>query len=161
LGGDCHIEYNNANAFIIARQIRKFKPSIILAPHLDENQHPDHFRLGRLTRDAARFARYGGLEELKDLPAHSIDSLYYYRVTQQFSANPDIVIDISEVKEQWVKVMECHKTQIKSKKYVDLWLSSARALGNAVKVDYALGLYANDPIMLNNLSDITLSSRNY
>ena len=32
-------------------------------------------------RDACRLARYGGLTELGDSSAHSIDSLFYYAVT--------------------------------------------------------------------------------
>jgi len=53
-----------------------------LAPQPDENQHPDHSAAGKIIRDAARLARYGGLKELKDLPAHKITGLYYYFVTQ-------------------------------------------------------------------------------
>ena len=41
-GGDCHLEYSPQNAFRIAAEIRKFKPQIVLAPHPQENQHPDH-----------------------------------------------------------------------------------------------------------------------
>ena len=51
------------------RIIRRVRPGIVLAPSLVENQHPDHARLGRLVRDAARLARYGGVEELRALAA--------------------------------------------------------------------------------------------
>src|SRR5579862_5382252 len=40
LGGDCHIEYNVENRLVMAAQIRKFQPQVVLAPHPDENQHP-------------------------------------------------------------------------------------------------------------------------
>jgi LmbE family N-acetylglucosaminyl deacetylase len=63
-GGDCHILRAPENAFKIAYEIRKFQPSIVLAPHTAENQHPDHAVVGHLVRDASRFARYGGLEFL-------------------------------------------------------------------------------------------------
>jgi len=63
-GGDCHIEQTASNALRIAAEIRKFQPSVVLAPHTGENQHPDHPVVGRLTRDDCRLARYGGLEEL-------------------------------------------------------------------------------------------------
>jgi len=46
LGGDCHIEYNPQNGFKIAAILRKYKPNIVLAPSLMENQHPDHGRTG-------------------------------------------------------------------------------------------------------------------
>ena len=47
LGGDCHIEHNTANAMTLAREIRRVKPDVILAPHLGENQHPDHAAVGK------------------------------------------------------------------------------------------------------------------
>ena len=88
LGGDCNQAYTPANAALIAREIRTFRPDIILAPHPGENQHPDHAVLGKLTRDAARLARYGGLAQLLGLPSHQIKSLYYYVITQVF-VEPD------------------------------------------------------------------------
>jgi len=160
-GGDCHIEYTPKNGIKIAKYIRQYKPNIILAPQPDENQHPDHSAAGKIVRDAARFARYGGLAELKGLPAHKIDSLYFYFVTQPFGQNPDIVVDASDVYKDWKKVMECHKTQMKGKQYLNLISSRAAALGAAIGTQYAVGLWKNDPIRLNTLSDITLSSRNY
>ena len=63
---------------MLAKIFRQFKPNIVLAPSLSENQHPDHLNIAKCARDAARFARYGGLIELKDLPVHKINSLYYY-----------------------------------------------------------------------------------
>src|SRR6188472_898659 len=40
LGGDCNIASNPANAIPIAREIRTFRPDVLLAPHPGENQHP-------------------------------------------------------------------------------------------------------------------------
>ena len=82
LGGDCHIRHTPENAFAIAREIRWFQPNIVLAPHLDENQHPDHAAAGRMVRDAARLARYGGLTNLKDLPCIAIGSVVFLHITQ-------------------------------------------------------------------------------
>src|SRR5258706_9375933 len=80
-GGDCHIEYSPTNTIRVAREIRDFRPDILLAPHTDENQHPDHATVGKLTRDAARLSRYRVLRDLPELPPHGITNLYYYTVT--------------------------------------------------------------------------------
>ncbi|HLW77610.1 MAG TPA: PIG-L family deacetylase, partial [Bryobacteraceae bacterium] len=80
-GGDCNLEYTLGNRLRIAEEIRKLRPSIVLAPGIEENQHPDHAIAGRLTRDAARLARYGGIKRLKPAPVHKIDNLFYYRIT--------------------------------------------------------------------------------
>jgi len=67
LDGDAHLEIRAAHALKLAEVIRRLRPAIVLAPSLVENQHPDHARLGRLVRDAARLARYGGIAELRAL----------------------------------------------------------------------------------------------
>ena len=59
LGGDAHFEITVARTIALARVIRRLRPGIVLAPSLVENQHPDHARLGRMVRDAARPARVG------------------------------------------------------------------------------------------------------
>src|ERR1700687_1810365 len=137
LGGDCHIEHNPANAMTLAREIRRFKPDIVLAPHLGENQHPDHAAVGKIVRDAARLARYGGLRDLEDLPPHPITSLYYYAITQVFIDPPELVVDVSAAREAWEAAIHCHKSQMKTRNYLDMVLSRARTLGAAVGVEYA------------------------
>jgi bacillithiol biosynthesis deacetylase BshB1 len=158
-GGDCHIEHNSANAMTLAREIRRFKPEVVLAPHLGENQHPDHATVGKIARDAARLARYGGLRELEELPPHPITSLYYYTITQVFVTPPEIVVDVTGAREAWEAAIQCHKSQMKTRNYVDLVILRARTLGAAVGVEYAAGLWLNDPIRLESLGDIPLSSR--
>lgn len=160
-GGDCHIEYTPQNSFVIAKYIREFKPDVILAPQPEENQHPDHSAVGKIARDAARFARYGGLEELKGLDIHKITALYFYPITQDFGERPDIVIDISTQHEKWLKAIHCHKSQMSGKNYDDLFTARAHTLGSSIGVAYAQGLWLNDPIRLDKISDIELSSRNY
>jgi LmbE family N-acetylglucosaminyl deacetylase len=161
MGGDCHIQHSPANSVTIARELRQFQPSIVLAPTLDENQHPDHSATARLVRDASRLARYGGLSDLKGLPVHHIASLYFYSITQVFLPRPEIVIDISDVVTQWDNAMACHKSQLKTKAYPKLAHSRARAMGAAIGVTSAIGLWTSDPVRVRALSDLTLSSRNY
>ena len=159
-GGDCHIQPTRAHAFEIAAEIRKFQPSIVLAPESDENQHPDHAVVGKLTRDACRFARYVGLKDLADQAPHAVAALYYYAITQPL-ADPDVVIDISDVLTVWDAVMRCHASQMQTRSYADLRLAAARHLGLSIGVEYAVGFHANDPVRVSALSEITLSSRHF
>jgi N-acetylglucosamine malate deacetylase 1 len=160
-GGDCHIEYTLQNRLRIAAEIRKLKPSIVLTPHYADNQHPDHVVVSRLTRDAARLARYGGIEELKPTPVHRIDNLFFYNITQHMGRVPDVVIDISDVVDEWEAVMRCHASQTAQKSYLDLQKTGARLLGVTIGVEYAAGLFVNDPVRVARMSDITLSSRSF
>jgi LmbE family N-acetylglucosaminyl deacetylase len=161
LGGDCHLRHTPEASIALARQIRLYRPDIVLAPNLDENQHPDHVATACAVRDAARLARYGGLEEIRLHPAHSIGHLYFYSITQSFGAQPDIVIDTSDVEEQWEAAMLCHQTQMKTKSYLDLVRARARFLGSAIGTQSAVGLWISDPIRVQSISDLALSSRNY
>lgn len=159
-GGDCHIEYTPANTIRVAREIRNFRPDILLAPQTDENQHPDHAAVGKLTRDAARLSRFGGLQDLRDLPPHAITNLYYYTVTAERS-NPDIVVDISAARDLWEQAMRCHESQAKTLQYVEMRLAATRHLGAQVGVENAIGLYRNDPSLLDHISSLTLSARRF
>jgi LmbE family N-acetylglucosaminyl deacetylase len=164
-GGDCHIARTPENAFKLGAEIRHFQPTIVLAPHIDEDQHPDHAVVGRLVRDACRFARYRGLHSLKAFSIegtapHAIAALYYYGITKEFGT-PGIVIDVGDVVKDWEQAMLLHASQLKSRNYVDLRLAAARHLGLSIGVEYAAGLYANDPIRVQSLSDLTLSSRHF
>jgi hypothetical protein len=42
-----------------------------------------------------------------------------------------------------------------------LVLARARTLGAAIGAEYAIGLWANDPLRLRSLADIPLSSRHF
>lgn len=164
-GGDCHIERTPKHAFEIAAEIRKFRPEIVLAPHTDEDQHPDHAAVAKIARDACRFARYAGLEELKGFTItgyqpHAITALYYYGITKEFGT-PDLVVDIGDVVHDWEAAMKCHESQMRTRSYADLRLSGARNLGLSIGVEYAAGFYAGDPVRVGALSDIVLSSRHF
>ncbi len=161
LGGDCHIEYNSKNTILIAKIIREFKPDIVLAPEMQINQHPDHYIISRLAHSACRLARYGGLTELTNLPTHNVSSLYFYPSRAEWGEKPQIIIDVTEHYETWIKAMEAHTSQMGTRNYVNLVSTKSAAWGASIGVGHAMGLWTNDPIRVNNLSDLNLSSRNY
>ena len=159
LGGDCNIAYAPANAIPFARELRQFRPQIVLAPHLGENQHPDHAAVGKLVRDAARLARYGGLSQLLPLPSHQITSLYFYAITQVYVDPPQLVVDVSGVFAEWQAAIQCHASQMKTRAYPELVTARSRAWGAAIGVEHAVGLWLNDPVRVNSLAELPLSSR--
>jgi len=161
MGGDCHITDSPENGFKIAEVIRKYKPDFVLAPSQTKNQHRDHKTVSDLTRAACRFARYGGLKELAGEPVHKVGGLYFYASSAEWDKRPDIIIDVTDVHQKWEAAMSCHKSQMQTKAYLNLVNSKSAYLGTSVGVSYAIGLWANDPIRVDTISNLTLSSRNY
>ncbi len=136
-----------------------------LAPSLGENQHPDHFRLGRIVRDATRLARYGGLEELRGAPSHVIDHLFYYALTPESEPRDvtPILVDVSapEVVASWTAAMNAHESQTQARNYVDLQLSRARLNGLLNGIGHAIPLFPNDPPVIRSLTQLGGRSRRF
>lgn len=165
LDGDAHLEVKLVHAIKVAEIIRSVRPSSVLAPSHVPNQHPDHARLGLIVRDACRIARYGGFEELKHLPAHDIQQLFYYAVTPEGEPS-DIaptLIDISdnEVAQRWIDAMSAHCSQAGTRHYVDLQVARARVWGERAGVQYAMAIYSNDPLIFTSLADAGRGARQY
>ncbi len=165
LDGDAHLELRTAHALKLAAVIRTVRPAIILAPTPEPNQHPDHWRLGQLVRDAARLARYGGVAELKSQTPHAVGQLFFYALgpgAEPRDVTP-IVIDISDkpVLTAWTKSMEAHASQMKTRNYVELQLARARVAGLNAGVAHAQVLWPNDPLVFHSLTDVSRGSRRF
>jgi LmbE family N-acetylglucosaminyl deacetylase len=165
LDGDARLEIKASHALKLADVIRRVRPAILLAPSLVENQHPDHSRLGRLVRDAARLARYGGVTELLSSPPHHVRQLFFYAVTpdaEPRDATP-VLVDISgpEVLQAWIASMEAHVTQARTRNYVELQIMRARLHGARANVSHACALYPNDPIVVESLAPVSRGARRF
>jgi LmbE family N-acetylglucosaminyl deacetylase len=165
LDGDAKLEMRSSHAIKLAAIIRAIRPGIVLAPSLVENQHPDHWRLGKLICDAARLARYGGIKELRNLPPHTIQQLFYYAVTSEAEpvGSTPLLIDVSapEIMRAWMNAMEAHASQLKSRNYIELQLTRARLKGLRAGADYAIALFSSDPIMFDSLGQIGRGARHF
>ncbi len=165
LDGDSHLELRTAHAIKLAAIIRTVRPGLVLAPTPEPNQHPDHWRLGQLVRDAARLARYGGVAELKNQTPHAVGQLFFYALSP--GAEPatitPVVIDISDkaVMAAWTKSMEAHASQMKTRNYVELQLARARVQGLNAGVTHAQLLWPNDPLVFHSLTDISRGARRF
>jgi LmbE family N-acetylglucosaminyl deacetylase len=165
LDGDSHLEIRSAHAIKLAGIIRSVRPGVVIAPSLVQNQHPDHWRLGILVQDAARLARFGGLKELRQTPAHAIDQLFFYAVTPE--AEPPnitpVLIDISapEILTRWTNAMNAHASQVQARAYIDLQLSRARLRGLRAGVTHAMALFPNDPLVFDSLAQTGRGERSF
>lgn len=156
LDGDARLEVKAAHALRLAAVIRRVRPEFVLAPTLEENQHPDHWRLGRIVRDAVRLARFGGVPELRGAKPHTSGTLLYYAVGPgcEPPGVPPLLVDISspEVFIAWKSSMEAHASQMRTRRYVDLQVARARVLGIGAGSDFAQALYPGDALLLGSLA---------
>jgi LmbE family N-acetylglucosaminyl deacetylase len=164
LDGDARLEIRSAHALKLAGILRRLKPGIVLAPSVVENQHPDHWRLGKLVRDAARLARYGGLKGLRGT-RHAVDQLFYYAVTPEAEPrdiNP-VLFDVSapDVLKAWTLSMEAHVSQVGARNYIELQITRARLLGARAGTGHAIALFPNDPLMVESLDQVSRGARRF
>jgi LmbE family N-acetylglucosaminyl deacetylase len=165
LGGDAHFELRSSHAILLAAIIRRVRPRVVLAPSLGENQHPDHWRLGRMVRDAARLARYGAVKELRRQAPHAIGQLFFYSISA--GAEPaelgTVLVDVSApgVLTTWTAAMEAHASQLKTRRYVELQLTRARLNGFRAGVGHAIALHPADPIVVSDLSGLERGARQF
>lgn len=165
LDGDARLELKAAHARVLAGIIRRLKPGIVLAPTLEPNQHPDHWRLGQLVRDATRLARYGGVRELKSRPAHAITQLFFYALSadaEPRGAQP-VLINLSslEILAVWSAAMHAHQSQLKTRDYPALQLARAGVNGLRCGALAAIALFPNDPLVFGSLAPLTLAARRF
>ncbi len=161
-GGDCRLDLSASNALAIARLIRKVRPGVLLSPSAGGDQHPDHEIVSQLCRRAARLARYGGVEELRALQAHAISHHFEYAITPGAEPPNDrlkVRIDISPYYARWVELMNCHRTQLRTRRYLDLQSARARLLGLTSGVEYAQALFPGNDLLVNNLAALPASVR--
>ena len=165
LDGDAHLEIRAAHAIKLAGILRRVRPGIVLAPSVVENQHPDHWRLGKLVRDAARLARFGGLKELRRSPSHTIGQLFFYAVTLEAEPRDisPVLVDVSapEIISAWTTAMEAHQSQVRARNYIELQITRARLLGARAGIGHAIALFPNDPLVINSLAQLSRGARRF
>ncbi len=165
LGVDAHFSYSNLCVVLFAGIIRRVRPTIVLSPAPVQNQHPDHFVLAQIVRDAARLARYGGVQTQGDRPRHAIDHLLFYAVTNEGEPKDisPVLIDVSEPETiaMWTAAMEAHASQMKTRNYVDLQLTRARLNGLRAGVEHAIALFPSDPIVVDSLAQLGRGARRF
>ena len=165
LDGDAHLEIRAAHAIKLAGILRCLRPGIVLAPSVVENQHPDHWRLGKLVRDAARLARFGGLKELHHSPSHTIGQLFFYAVTPEAEPRDisPVLVDVSasEIISAWTAAMAAHQSQVRARNYIELQITRARLLGARAGIGHAIALFPNDPLVIDSLAQLARSARRF
>lgn len=151
---DGFFEVNKENIIKVIREIRYFKPDLVLA-NATEDRHPDHAKGAELVKKAAF---YSGLRKIdteyngqKQQP-HRPGAVYHY--IQDYYLKPDFVVDIEEFWQEKLKSIAAYssqfytgetkdidepKTPISSKEFIDFLEGRAGQFGRVINKKYAEG----------------------
>ena len=139
------------------------QPDIVLL-NAPRDRHPDHGNASRLAKDACFYA---GLTKWK-LPSSEYEAwrpkhIYYY--IQDYTLEPDFLIDVSAYVEQkfesihafksqfFVEQMDGPKTPISGKDFMEYLKSRMRMWGRSIDVEYAEGFITTVTPGVNSLFD--------
>jgi bacillithiol biosynthesis deacetylase BshB1 len=93
---------------LLARVIRRLRPTTVIAPALD-GRHPDHRTTGQLVRDACFIA--GLAKVAPDVPKHRPRKVLHTLTFRQDFARPTFVVDISDDFETKMAAVACYASQ--------------------------------------------------
>ncbi|MFK8046573.1 MAG: bacillithiol biosynthesis deacetylase BshB1 [Crocinitomicaceae bacterium] len=151
---DGFFELSEENKLKVVAQIRRFKPTVILANAISD-RHPDHGRGSQLVREAVFLAGLVKIETTWDGEPQEPwrpKSLFFY--IQDRYMTPDFVVDISDVIEDKLKSILAYKTQffnpdstgpktpISGQDFIDFLKGRWRDFGRSIGVDFAEGYTA-------------------
>lgn len=145
--GDGFFEINQTTLMAVVTQIRKYKPSIVLANAVSD-RHPDHGRAAALVSRACFLA---GLPKIETgtYPAHRPKAVYHY--IQDRFIKPDVIVDITAVFEQKMTAIKAFKTQfydpnsaepetpISSKEFMEFLEARSLEYGRTIGTKYGEG----------------------
>lgn len=152
---DCEVSDCCEGRTELARVIRHYKPRLVLAPMFDGvRNHPDHVATGLLARNACRYARFRNI--LPKTPIHTVDGILHY---PQGGCPPDFLVDVTPHLEMWKALINCHTSQLQSRPYLDWVLAGARTNGISIGCEYAQGLVKGNPIVIDNILQVSRGTR--
>ena len=105
---DAGIVNDPATRALVARAIRRFRPTIVIAP-ARQGRHPDHRVTSELVRDACFIA--GLAKVAPDAPKHRPKKVIHCISFRQDFEKPTFVVDISEEFDRKLEAIRCFESQ--------------------------------------------------
>jgi bacillithiol biosynthesis deacetylase BshB1 len=151
---DGNIENNHDNRVRIAAVLRKYRPTIVLAPP-PVARHPDHARASKLIGEASYMAGLAKVDTGQDrFTPRKV--LHYYE--HLFSSVPDMVVDITESFGEKMSAIRAYESQfyrpkqrgpqtyLSRKEYLEEVEARARFFGSLTGVEYGEPFQIEAPI---------------
>ena len=94
---------------MIIEQIRRFKPSLVLAPHI-EDMHPDHAAAGQMVHASMYPSGFRNHPAEGD-PHRPHEFLFYM---SHFTFQPSFIVDISDHHDKKIESVKCYLSQFEA-----------------------------------------------
>lgn len=108
---DGNIENNPENRLRLIRMIRRYRPEILLIPHMTD-RHPDHEHAHTLSREAWF---YSGLQKISTDDGGASQEPWrpraYYHFMQWYEFEPSFIVDISDEYERRMEAVRAFRSQ--------------------------------------------------
>lgn len=159
---DSRFRIDDSTITYVIRYIRRFQPKLLITNAL-RDRHPDHGRAAQLVKEAAF---YSGLQKWvtywEDEPQAPWRPLIVLHMIQDYYQEPSIVVDITSVMEEKMKVLQCFESQFYNPNYPSdepetpistesFWAflyARARELGRRIQAKYGEGFITTTPLPL-------------
>jgi bacillithiol biosynthesis deacetylase BshB1 len=163
---DGFFEHSQENLMKVVEQIRKYKPSIVLANAV-EDRHPDHGKGSKLVSDACFLAGLPKIEtELNGEKQEAFRPKAVYHYIQDRYLKPDFVIDVTPFVEQKIASIKAYKTQfydpsmegpqtpISGPEFFEFLMGRMSQFGRQINAQYGEGFTVERFIGVDNLFDL-------
>jgi bacillithiol biosynthesis deacetylase BshB1 len=148
---DCGLVDSPDNRRLVARAIRRHRPSVVLAP-LWEDRHPDHAAAGLLVKNSRLFCALRNLDDPN--PPHKPDAFLFYPIHNFHPAT--FVIDTSAVFARKLELMRIYGSQFHESvgDFLFRLESRDRYYGSSIGAQHGEALVADQPMRIDNLKGL-------
>jgi len=163
---DGFIEVNGKTKILVAEQIRRFRPKVVLCNAVAD-RHPDHGIAAQLVTEACFIAGLIKVETTwEGVPQECWRPPVVYHYIQDRYVKPDLVVDISEFFEQKMDVVMAYKSQFYNKdskepespisgpEFRDHIMGRAVDFGRLISVSFGEGFTTERAVGVDMLSDV-------
>ncbi|HEY0787178.1 MAG TPA: bacillithiol biosynthesis deacetylase BshB1 [Thermoanaerobaculia bacterium] len=157
--GDGNLRVGRDEELALIRVIRRWRPSILLAPWADD-RHPDHTRTGRLVTDAWFYAGLAKIDTGQ--AAHRPDIVAYY--LQNYQIQPSFVVDVTRSFAKKMDAVRSYKSQfhdpgsdepltfIAKEGFLPMIEARARHFGALIGTDYGEAFVTKQPPRIDDIA---------
>ena len=158
---DGNIENSNQNRIEIIRQLREFRPQLVLQPFW-EDRHPDHVAASQIITEACF---YSGLQKIEtNQKPYRPKTVLYYMMHTIFT--PSLVVDISDEMDTKIKAIKIYQSQfvqsskkntetyINKPEFFDSIVNRAKFYGYEIKTQFGEPYYFEGLLKIDNIMNL-------